>query len=73
MTQDSHALSPAEVSAFYQVAGARRDIRNGFLSDPVDDGALTRVLAAAHQAPSVAASRTELVRAAYYRRSRPVR
>ena len=56
MSQDSHALDPAEIEAFYQVAGARRDIRNGFLPDPVDDGVLTRILAAAHQAPSVGLS-----------------
>jgi nicotinate-nucleotide--dimethylbenzimidazole phosphoribosyltransferase len=56
MTQDSHALTPAQADAFYQVAGARRDIRNGFRPDPVDDDALTRVLAAAHQAPSVGLS-----------------
>jgi len=43
-------------AAFYRLAAARRDIRNGFLPDPVDDGALTRVLAAAHQAPSVGLS-----------------
>jgi len=49
-------IGPAEIDAFYQVAGARRDIRNGFLPDPVDDDALTRVLAAAHQAPSVGLS-----------------
>jgi nicotinate-nucleotide--dimethylbenzimidazole phosphoribosyltransferase len=56
MTQDSHAFDPAEIDAFYAVAGARRDIRNGFLPDPVDDDVLTRVLAAAHQAPSVGLS-----------------
>jgi nicotinate-nucleotide--dimethylbenzimidazole phosphoribosyltransferase len=50
------AIGPAEIDAFYQVAGARRDIRNGFLPDPVDDDALTRILAAAHQAPSVGLS-----------------
>jgi len=56
MTQDDHALTPAEIEAFYQLAAARRDIRNGFLPDPVDDDVLTRVLAAAHQAPSVGLS-----------------
>src|SRR5258708_32557060 len=56
MPQDSHALSSTEIDAFYQVAGARRDIRNGFLPEPVDDDVLTRVLAAAHQAPSVGLS-----------------
>src|ERR1700744_3509597 len=56
MTQDSHALAPAGIDAFYQVAGARRDIRKGFLPDPVGDDVLRRVLAAAHQAPSVGLS-----------------
>jgi nicotinate-nucleotide--dimethylbenzimidazole phosphoribosyltransferase len=56
MTQDGHVFNPAQTEAFYQVAGARRDIRNGFLPDPVDDDVLTRVLAAAHQAPSVGLS-----------------
>jgi nicotinate-nucleotide--dimethylbenzimidazole phosphoribosyltransferase len=67
MTQDSHphrpaesrlaaGIGPAAAAGFYQVAGARRDIRNGFLPDPVGDDALTRVLAAAHQAPSVGLS-----------------
>src|SRR5579871_4385287 len=45
-----------DTEAFYRLAAARRDIRNGFLPDPVDDAALTRVLAAAHQAPSVGLS-----------------
>jgi nicotinate-nucleotide--dimethylbenzimidazole phosphoribosyltransferase len=49
-------IGPAETAAFYRVAGARRDVRNGFLPDPVDDDMLTRVLAAAHQAPSVGLS-----------------
>ena len=31
----------------------RRDVRSGFTLEPVDDAALTRVLAAAHHAPSV--------------------
>jgi nicotinate-nucleotide--dimethylbenzimidazole phosphoribosyltransferase len=56
MTQDGHAFNQAETDAFYQVAGARRDIRNGFLPDPVGNDVLTRVLAAAHQAPSVGLS-----------------
>jgi nicotinate-nucleotide--dimethylbenzimidazole phosphoribosyltransferase len=56
MTQDDHALAQPEIDAFYRLAGARRDIRNGFLPDPVDDDVLVRVLAAAHQAPSVGLS-----------------
>src|SRR6201995_3183475 len=49
-------IGPAAADAFYRLAGARRDIRNGFLPDPVDDHVLVRVLAAAHQAPSVGLS-----------------
>ncbi|HEY1700691.1 MAG TPA: nicotinate-nucleotide--dimethylbenzimidazole phosphoribosyltransferase [Trebonia sp.] len=50
------ALAPAEIEAFYRVAAARRDVRNGFRPDPVDDELLTRILGAAHQAPSVGLS-----------------
>jgi nicotinate-nucleotide--dimethylbenzimidazole phosphoribosyltransferase len=39
--------------AVYRVIGERRDVRQGFLPDPVPDEVLRRVLAAAHQAPSV--------------------
>ena len=53
MTEAEHALNPGEIDAFYQVAGARRDVRNGFLPDPVADEVLARVLDAAHPAPSV--------------------
>ena len=56
MTQDDHSLTQAAIEGFYELAGARRDIRNGFLPDSVDDEVLTRVLAAAHQAPSVGLS-----------------
>jgi nicotinate-nucleotide--dimethylbenzimidazole phosphoribosyltransferase len=56
MTQPDHALDPAGIEAFYRLAGARRDVRNGFRPDPVDDELLTRILAAAHQAPSVGLS-----------------
>ncbi|MEU6699744.1 nicotinate-nucleotide--dimethylbenzimidazole phosphoribosyltransferase [Pseudonocardia sp. NPDC046786] len=38
---------------FYDVLHSRRDVRTGFRPDPVDDAVLTRVLAAAHAAPSV--------------------
>ena len=56
MTHADHTPGPLESDAFYRLAGARRDIRNGFLPDPVDNEVLTRVLAAAHQAPSVGLS-----------------
>jgi nicotinate-nucleotide--dimethylbenzimidazole phosphoribosyltransferase len=38
---------------FYEVVHARRDVRSGFRPDPVDDAVLSRVLEAAHAAPSV--------------------
>ncbi|GAA0932598.1 nicotinate-nucleotide--dimethylbenzimidazole phosphoribosyltransferase [Pseudonocardia zijingensis] len=38
---------------FYEVLHSRRDVRTGFRPDPVDDAVLTRVLEAAHAAPSV--------------------
>jgi nicotinate-nucleotide--dimethylbenzimidazole phosphoribosyltransferase len=41
------------VSDLYDAIAQRRDVRTGFTLDPVDDRALTRVLQAAHQAPSV--------------------
>jgi nicotinate-nucleotide--dimethylbenzimidazole phosphoribosyltransferase len=43
-------------AAVYRVIGERRDVRQGFLPDPVPDEVLSRVLAAAHQAPSVGLS-----------------
>ncbi|MGI5164359.1 nicotinate-nucleotide--dimethylbenzimidazole phosphoribosyltransferase [Spirillospora sp. CA-253888] len=39
--------------AVHRVIAERRDIRDGFLPDPVDDAVLTRVLESAHRAPSV--------------------
>jgi nicotinate-nucleotide--dimethylbenzimidazole phosphoribosyltransferase len=59
---DSGAALPGEpmpqqdIDAFYRLAAARRDMRSGFLPDPVSDEVLTRVLTAAHQAPSVGLS-----------------
>ena len=45
-----------DIDAFYRLVAARRDMRNGFLPRPVSDEVLTRVLTAAHQAPSVGLS-----------------
>jgi nicotinate-nucleotide--dimethylbenzimidazole phosphoribosyltransferase len=45
--------SDAQRRAIYQVIGERRDVRSGFLPEPVPDEVLRRVLGAAHQAPSV--------------------
>jgi nicotinate-nucleotide--dimethylbenzimidazole phosphoribosyltransferase len=56
MSDDRNALPPADIGALYRVVAERRDVRNGFRPDPVDDALLTRVLAAAHQAPSVGLS-----------------
>jgi 5,6-dimethylbenzimidazole synthase len=41
-----------EIDAVYRVMTARRDMRH-FLSDPLDDALIGRLLAAAHLAPSV--------------------
>jgi nicotinate-nucleotide--dimethylbenzimidazole phosphoribosyltransferase len=43
----------AERDAVYRVIAERRDVRRGFLADPIEPAALRRVLSAAHQAPSV--------------------
>ncbi len=56
MTDEANSLPQADIDALYRVVAERRDVRNGFLPDPVDDATLTRVLAAAHQAPSVGLS-----------------
>ncbi len=45
---------PAEQKdAIYRVIAERRDVRRGFRADPIPPEVLGRVLAAAHQAPSV--------------------
>ncbi|HUR75666.1 MAG TPA: nicotinate-nucleotide--dimethylbenzimidazole phosphoribosyltransferase [Sporichthya sp.] len=46
-------FAEAARAAVYEVIAARRDVRIGFLPDPISDDALTRVLGAAHAAPSV--------------------
>ncbi|HEU5469263.1 MAG TPA: 5,6-dimethylbenzimidazole synthase [Actinophytocola sp.] len=49
----SWSYSDPDRAAIYRVIEERRDIRTGFLPDAVPDAVLTRVLAAAHRAPSV--------------------
>jgi 5,6-dimethylbenzimidazole synthase len=49
---NQHAYSPAEQSAIYKVIAERRDMRH-FLPTPIAPEVLTRLLHAAHQAPSV--------------------
>ncbi|RSN70478.1 5,6-dimethylbenzimidazole synthase [Actinomadura sp. WAC 06369] len=49
----AHAFPVDERRAVHRAIAERRDVRDGFLPDPVDDGVLTRILEAAHRAPSV--------------------
>ncbi|UOY03444.1 5,6-dimethylbenzimidazole synthase [Blastococcus sp. PRF04-17] len=46
------AMPPSVRDALYEVVAARRDVRR-FRPDPVPDDVLTRILTAAHEAPSV--------------------
>ncbi|MFL1377901.1 nicotinate-nucleotide--dimethylbenzimidazole phosphoribosyltransferase [Nocardiopsis protaetiae] len=48
-----HAYDDAARDAVYRAIHDRRDVRTGFLPDPVDHEVLTRVLEAAHRAPSI--------------------
>ena len=48
----SHRYADDERAAIYRVIRERRDVRH-FLPDPVDSATLTRIIEAAHQAPSV--------------------
>lgn len=48
----NHQYSDSEIAAVYRVIAERRDMRH-FLPTPVDPATLTRLLEAAHQAPSV--------------------
>lgn len=47
------AFDEVERDAIYRVIRARRDVRRGFLPTPLPDTLLTRLLKAAHDAPSV--------------------
>ena len=46
-------FSDDERAAVYRAIRARRDVRQGFLPEPVPDAVLMRLLGAAHAAPSV--------------------
>jgi cob(II)yrinic acid a,c-diamide reductase len=48
-----HAFSTEERNALYKAIFTRRDVRGQFAPDPVPDDVLTRILTAAHHAPSV--------------------
>lgn len=51
--QDGHAFAAAAREAIYQAIFMRRDVRGQFLSKPVPDEVLSRIITAAHYAPSV--------------------
>ena len=53
---DGHRYPDEQREAVYRVIAERRDVRQGFLPDPVPADVLARVLTAAHQAPSVGLS-----------------
>jgi 5,6-dimethylbenzimidazole synthase len=56
-TTEQPAISPAfdeaEQDAIYRVIRVRRDVRRGFLPTPLPPALLTKLLRAAHEAPSV--------------------
>ncbi len=52
-TQDLHAFTEEERAAVYRTIFSRRDVRGQFLPTPVPDDVLSRILTAAHFAPSV--------------------
>ena len=47
------SYSESEKAAIYRVIRERRDVRTGYLPEPVGDAVLQRLLAAAHHGPSV--------------------
>lgn len=51
--RDPHAFTEEARDAVYQAIFSRRDVRGQFLPTPVPDEVLSRVLLAAHHAPSV--------------------
>jgi len=46
-------FSDNEKNGFYKAIFSRRDVRSKFTSESIDDEVLTRILNAAHHAPSV--------------------
>jgi 5,6-dimethylbenzimidazole synthase len=49
----THAFGESERAAVYKAIAERRDVRRGFLDSPLPEDLLSRLLAAAHSAPSV--------------------
>jgi 5,6-dimethylbenzimidazole synthase len=52
-TRASHKFSTDEIDAVYRAIRERRDVRSGFLPEPLPESTLLRLLEAAHCAPSV--------------------
>ncbi|MFV0301295.1 MAG: 5,6-dimethylbenzimidazole synthase [Paracoccus sp. (in: a-proteobacteria)] len=52
----ARVFTPSERQALYDIIAHRRDVRNEFLPKPIDPDLLTRILRAAHAAPSVGLS-----------------
>ncbi|WP_083921851.1 5,6-dimethylbenzimidazole synthase [Kiloniella laminariae] len=50
---EAHRFSDGDRNAFYQTIFSRRDVRGQFLPDNIPEDVLSRVLMAAHYAPSV--------------------
>ena len=50
-------FSELERDSFYKAVYSRRDVRSNFTSEPIDEQVLTRILKAAHHAPSVGFSK----------------
>lgn len=48
-----HSFNEAEREALYQTIFSRRDVRGQFTSEPISEDVLSRILMAAHYAPSV--------------------
>lgn len=46
-------FSQDEKNGFYKAVFSRRDVRSHFMSEPIDDKILSKILNAAHHAPSV--------------------
>jgi 5,6-dimethylbenzimidazole synthase len=52
-SQQDNLISAADRDGLYRTIFSRRDVRGQFKSDPVPDAVLSRILYAAHHAPSV--------------------
>ena len=51
--QANRKFTDADRAAVYQAIFSRRDVRGQFTNDPISDDVLSRILMAAHYAPSV--------------------